>query len=132
MGFVTSGERAALDKVAEIESEIRDFVRQQNDSALDGHRVADQLGFLIGRVAGTSIEEIDSATAGLQALRGELQERVDHVQREVAAYAILSQTTMESTRIIADKLSQWKAPADEGASETTAGDPDVPAGSSLA
>jgi hypothetical protein len=108
MGFFTKRERAELNKLAEVEGEIRDFVRQREDPGAEGQRVATKLAVLIERVAGQSIEEIDSATAGLQALRGELLVQGERVQREVVEYATRSRSAMQSTKTISEKLAQWR------------------------
>jgi hypothetical protein len=60
------------------------------------------------RVAGTSLQEIDGLIAELQTLRALLQEEGARVQRNLAEYAHLSQSAMQSTRIIAESLGQWK------------------------
>ena len=108
MGFFTKRERAELNKVTEVEGEIRDFVRERRDAVDDGQHVANRLTFLIDQVAGSSIQEIDHLTARLQALREQLHEQGERVQREVVEYAALSQSTMQSTRIISDNLARWK------------------------
>ena len=108
MGFFTKRERAELDKVTEVEGEIRDFVRERRDTVDDGQHVANRLTFLIDQVAGSSIQEIDHLSARLQALREQLHEQGERVQREVVEYAALSQSTMQSTRIISENLARWK------------------------
>jgi hypothetical protein len=129
MGFFTTRERAELDKLAEVEGEIRDFVRERHAVDDDGQRVAGNLASLINRVAGSTIDEIDQVTARLQTLRGQLQAQGERVQRDVVEYAALSQSAIQSTRIIADNLARWKAtnaPADRMSDD--AGEPALDAG----
>ena len=129
MGFFTKRERAELNKVTEVEGEIRDFVRERRDAMDDGQHVASRLTFLIDQVAGSSIQEIDHLTARLQALRAQLHAQGERVQREVVEYAALSQSTMQSTRIIAENLARWKMThvAAAGAEPDELAPPTVPA-----
>ena len=95
------------------ERELREFVRRDGASVrrtpeTDGEPVANNIGTLFERVAGTSMQEIDDLIAGLRTLRSLLQDRGARVQRELAEYAHLSQSAMESTKIIAEGLVQWK------------------------
>ena len=62
------------------------------------------------RVAGTSVQEIDGLIAEL--LRALLQEERARVQRNLAEYAHLSQSAMQSTKIIAESLTQSKQVGD--------------------
>ena len=99
------------------ERELREFVRRDGASVrrtpeTDGEPVANNIGTLFERVAGTSMQEIDDLIAGLRTLRSLLQDRGARVQRELAEYAHLSQSAMASTRIIAEGLVQWKKVAD--------------------
>jgi hypothetical protein len=107
--FFATREGAELRKLAEVEEEIRNFVREREDSASESQAVADKLAVLIGRVAGNSVREIDGLTAGLYALRGELLGEGERVQRDIVEYAMLSQTAMQSTKIMAERLAHWKA-----------------------
>jgi hypothetical protein len=59
-------------------------------------------------VAGTSVKEIDKLILELQTLREMLQNEGARVQREIVEFATLSQAAMQSTRIIAESLTQWK------------------------
>ena len=63
---------------------------------------------MLQRVAGASVQEIDGLIAELQTLRALLLEEAARVQRNLAEYAHLSQSAMQSTRIIAESLAQWK------------------------
>jgi hypothetical protein len=60
-------------------------------------------------VAGSSVHEIDRLITELHTLREHLQSEGTRVQREIAEYAHLSQSAMQSTKIIAESLSHWKS-----------------------
>jgi hypothetical protein len=113
MTIMVTGNAADLDHATEVEGEIRDFVRRdgtgfrrepENDSEL----VANNITSLLQRVAGTSVQEIDRLIGELQTLRALLNEEGARVQREIAEFAHLSQSAMQSTKIIAESLGQWK------------------------
>jgi len=115
MSLIKSRESAALEKPAEVEveGEIRDFVRRdvatlrrQHES--DSEMVASNITSLLQRVAGTSVQEIDNLIGELQTLRERLHSEAARVQREIVEYATLSQAAMQSTKIIAESLTQWK------------------------
>jgi len=99
-----------------VEGEIREFVRRdgqalrrapENDSELVAHNIST----LLQRVAGTSVQEVDRLIGELQQLRELLHQEGARVQREITEYAHLSQSAMQSTKIIAESLSHWKGDA---------------------
>jgi hypothetical protein len=67
---------------------------------------------LIQRVAGASIREIENLISELESLRDLLHAEGKRVQREISGYAQLSQAAMNSTRLIADNVEQWKGSAE--------------------
>ena len=69
---------------------------------------ASNVNSLVQRVAGTSLREIDMLLRELEGLREFLHSEGERVQREVAGYAHLSQTAMNSTKIIAESMHQWR------------------------
>ena len=81
-------------------------LRRQPES--DSDLVANNISSLLQRVAGTSVQEIDRLIAELQTLREMLSTEGARVQREIVQYATLSQSAMQSTKIIAESLSHWK------------------------
>jgi hypothetical protein len=110
---VKASETAEASKSNEVEGEIREFVRRdvatlrrQPDN--DSEVVANNIGSLLQRVAGTSVKEIDKLILELQTLREMLQNEGARVQREIVEFATLSQAAMQSTRIISESLTQWK------------------------
>ena len=115
MSLIKAREPAEFDRAAEtqVEGEIREFVRRdvatlrrppENDSEM----VASNIGSLLQRVAGTSVQEIDRLISELQTLREMLHNEGARVQREIVEYATLSQAAMQSTKIIAESLTHWK------------------------
>ena len=146
MSFFTTRERAELGKSAEIRTErkVRDVVRNEfaprrrrPDSDLPGHvdpvmqqRPADNnLGghvrSVIWQVTESSLQEIDDLIVVLRRRREELLSESAHVQRAVIEYAKLSQSTMQSARIITESLSHLNkvpAPPHKSESECHVGD----------
>jgi cell division septum initiation protein DivIVA len=96
-----------------VEGEIREFVRRDGQALrrapeTDSELVAHNISTLLQRVAGTSVQEVDRLIAELQQLRELLHQEGARVQREITEYAHLSQSAMQSTKIIAESLSHWK------------------------
>jgi len=140
MSFFTARERAELGKSAELtmERKIRDVVRSEfaprrrrPDSDLSGHvdsvtqqRPADNnlgghLGSVIHQLTGSSLKEIDDLIVVLRRRREELLNESARVERAVIEYAKLSQSTMQSARIVTESLSHLNrvpAPPDKGES----------------
>jgi len=115
MASAVNAKPADFDQAVEaaVEGEIREFVRRDGANLrrapeTDSEMVANNITTLLQRVAGTSVQEIDRLIAELQTLRAQLQEEGARVQRELAEYAHLSQSAMQSTKIIAESLAQWK------------------------
>ena len=115
MTLIKSREPAEVDKAAEteVEGEIREFVRRdvatlRRQPESDSEMVASNIGSLLQRVAGTSVQEIDKLIGELQTLREMLHNEGARVQREIVEYATLSQAAMQSTKIIAESLTHWK------------------------
>jgi hypothetical protein len=118
MTRVTTEKPVDLDQALEaaLEGEIREFVRCDGASLrrtpeTDSELVANNIGILFQRVAGTSVQDIDGLIAELQTLRSLLQDRGERVQRELTEYAHLSRSAIQSTKIIAESLVQPKRSA---------------------
>ena len=58
------------------------------------------------------MQDIDGLISELQILRETLQEQGVRVQRNLAEYAHLSQSAMQSTKIIAESLAQLRQVGD--------------------
>ena len=116
MSFLKTRDSAEVETSTdtEMEGEIREFVRRDVATSLrrqpesDSEVVANNIGALLQRVAGTSVGEIEKLINELQTLRDMLQNEAARVQREIVEYATLSQAAMQSTKIIAESLTQWK------------------------
>jgi hypothetical protein len=115
MTLVSNSKSAEIDHEpgTAVEGDIREFVRRDSASLRrvaesDSELVANNISTLLQRVAGTSVQEIDRLISELQTLRELLHAESARVQREIAEYAQLSQSAMQSTKIIAESLSQWK------------------------
>jgi hypothetical protein len=117
MNSLKSSERAQVNEAvgvfSKLEGEIRDLVRrdatapplqQGNDSEL----AASNVGSLVQRVSGTSVQEIEKLIAELQILKDMLQNKRARVQREIVDYAMLTQGARQSMRTISESLSFWK------------------------
>jgi hypothetical protein len=105
-----------LDTSAEsaVEGEIREFVRRdvatlRRSPEAESGVVANNIGTLLQRVAGSSVQEIDRLIGELQTLRELLQSKGERIQREIAEYSQLSQSAFQSTKIIAESLAKSKS-----------------------
>jgi hypothetical protein len=120
-GETETGADNGVAAATEVEAGIREFVR--NDIAYlrrpgepgtepNGEATVNNLNSLIQRVAGTSLSEITNLISELESLREWLHVEGQRVQREISGYAHLSQTTIKSTRMIAENVAQWKRAAE--------------------
>jgi uncharacterized protein with von Willebrand factor type A (vWA) domain len=103
----------AIATVNEVEAEIRDFVRRdakqlRRAPEANGEMFANNVNSLVQRVSGNSLREIDNLLRELEGLREFLHSEGERVQREVAGYAQLSQTAMNSTKIITESMAAWR------------------------
>ena len=111
-------EEDAVNTVHEVEAEIREFVRRdgrhlRRNQDTTGELFANNVNSLVQRVAGASLREIDSLLRELESLRNTLQSEGERVQRELTNYAALSQAAMESIRINAEAMAQWRSQAEQ-------------------
>jgi hypothetical protein len=108
MGFFTMRERRELSKPAEI----TEFVPSRRFRSHD-----DNMGSM-QRLTEASLQEIDDLIAELLIRREKLLSESARVQREIIAYAKLSQSTMQSTKVVTDGLANWsKIPRTSSESE---------------
>jgi superfamily I DNA and/or RNA helicase len=96
-----------------VEGEIREFIRrdfgsERRPTANGGEMVANNISSLLQRVSADGVQEIDRLIGELETLRDRLQNEGERVQREITKYANLSQAAMQSTKIIAESLTNWK------------------------
>jgi hypothetical protein len=118
LGDVDQAAAAASGVGAEVEGEIREFVRRDSGfwrrprpAAETTEPSSDTANSLIQRISGASIEEIDRAIVELQSMRETLKREGERVQRELTSYATTTQSALSSVKSITDSLSQWKQPA---------------------
>src|SRR5215212_3206010 len=119
LGDIDQAAAAANNVGAEVEGEIREFVRRdagfwRRPRAATTEMTepsSDTANSLIQRISGASIEEIDRAIVELQGMRETLKREGDRVQRELTSYASTTQSALSSVKSITDSLSQWKQPA---------------------
>ena len=78
----------------------------------DSELFANNIMTLLQSVAGSSLRDIDRLITELQMVRELLQKQGARVQRDIAEYAHLSQSSMQSTKIIAEGLARWKKGGD--------------------
>jgi hypothetical protein len=116
MTSIKPRENAELEKSTEsaVEGDIREFVRRdvatlRRTPEAESEAVASNIGTLLQRVAGSSVQEIDRLMTELRTLRELLQSEGARVQREITEYAHLSQSAMQSTKIITESLTKWKS-----------------------
>jgi|SRR5262245_18870179 len=110
---ISERETTELDKVHEVEGEIRKFVRRdinnmRRNQETDSQLVANNISSLLQRVAGVSVQEIDRLIAELQSLRETLTTEAERVQREIVRHAMLSQSAVQSTKIIGESIAHWR------------------------
>jgi hypothetical protein len=118
MTVIRAGKPLDLDEAAgkkEVEGDIRDFVhrdvstlRRPIASDPGSELMANNINALLQRVSGSSTKEIEMLIDELENLRDFLVSEGERVQREITGYAALSQAAMQSTRVIADGIAQWK------------------------
>jgi hypothetical protein len=108
----------------EVETEIREFVRRdvvtnrERQPENDSEMVASSINSLLQRATATSVQEIDKLITELETLRDMLHSEAARVQREIVEYATLTQGALQSTKIIAESLTQWKKVPDARRLET--------------
>jgi hypothetical protein len=108
MAVVRSRESVEL-PTAEVEAERREL---SGDAATlqapeaESEVVANSIGSLLQRLAGSSVQEIDQLVAELQTIRTLLESEGARVQREIIEYAHLSQSAMQTTKVIAENLAR--------------------------
>ena len=103
----------AIAASGEFEGDIREFVRKDvapwRKRPDPAEAPAENINFLVERVAGASLSEIDNVIDELRNVRDLLHTEGDRVQREIAGYANLSQAAMSSMKIISESMAQWRA-----------------------
>jgi hypothetical protein len=101
-----------------VEGAIREFVRsdvmtnRERQPESDSELVASNVNQLLQRASATSVHEIDRLITEMETLRDKLHSEATRVQRGVFQYATLTQAALQSTKIIAESLTQLKKAPD--------------------
>jgi len=102
----------------EVEAEIREFVRRdvvtnrERQPENESEMVANSINSVLQGATTTSVQEIDKLITELQALSDRLHSERARVQREVVQYSTLTRAALQSTKIIAESLMQFKEAPD--------------------
>jgi hypothetical protein len=102
----------------EMEGEIREFVRrdvvtnQEREPENESEMVVSSINSALQRATTTSVQEIEKLITELQTLRDTLHSERARVQREIVQYSTLTRAALESTKIIAESLTQFKKDLD--------------------
>ena len=94
----------------ELSAENAVHLRQEPENT----KIVPDVNSLIQRVAGVSLSPLQNVISDLQQLHDFLHNEGERMQREISDYLQLSQTAMESTKIIADNILLWKEKAHSG------------------
>jgi hypothetical protein len=110
-----SQKTADIDHAAEVAAEgdsrgfaRRDGAKAQGTPEADIQVAADNVVALLQKIAESSTQGIDRLIVDLQTISDLLHDEGARVQREVAKYAHLSQSALQSTKIITESLGKWK------------------------
>jgi ElaB/YqjD/DUF883 family membrane-anchored ribosome-binding protein len=95
------------DEIESSEVEVRRNTRELARGQAEGDDVktpADDLAALLRRMSDASTREIENLINELQAVRKQLQNAGNRIQRDIEEYAALSQQVMQLTDIISDSV----------------------------
>lgn len=99
--------------VSGVEGEIAGLFRKEMArkpmSDAGGQNGAEGLTSLIGRVAGRSVEEIESLISELQEVRNFLRAEGERLQRDLTNFAQMNQTALASVKVIHESIGPWKS-----------------------
>jgi hypothetical protein len=112
MAVVRSRESVELSTSTPVEGERPGDAPTVRSPEAESEAAANSIGSLLQRVAGSSLQEIDQLIAELLTMRTSLESEGARVQREIIEYAHLSQSAMQTTKIIAENLARRKVHAE--------------------
>jgi hypothetical protein len=69
---------------------------------------SDNVSSLVQNLSAPSIDELEKIIGELQQARTYLKSESERIERETVGYTELSQTAMESVRIIAETVGEWR------------------------
>src|SRR5499425_3228527 len=99
----------------EVEAEIRDrdvVTNRERQPENESEIVAGSINSVLQRATATSVQEIDKLITELQTLSDTLHSERARVQREIVQYSTLTRAALQSTKIIAESLTQFKKSPD--------------------
>ena len=104
MGYFTARERNALDKSVDkrTQTKLREFAH--DDFAARQRPTNTDIGSMVRQVSDGTVRMIDAVIAQLKHRREAIFGESVRMHQEIAAYAKLNQSTVDSTRIISDSL----------------------------
>jgi hypothetical protein len=104
----------AIAAISDVAEDIRDLVAAEIPSvpvpadeagpAFGG----DKFTSLIQKIAATSVEELNRLIGELQQAKAYLQSEGERIERETVGYVQLSQTALESVKIISETVGEWR------------------------
>jgi cation transport regulator ChaC len=101
-----------------VDAEIRELVRRdvvinrERQPENESEMVASSIKSVLQRATTNSVQEIDKLITELQTLSDTLHSEQERVQREIVQYSTLTRAALESTKIIAESLTQFKKAPD--------------------
>ena len=101
-----------------VEAEIREFVRRdvvtnrERQPENESEMVANSINSVLQGATTTSVQEIDKLITELQTLSDTLHSERARVQREIVQYSNLTTAALQSTKTIAESLTQFKKTSD--------------------
>jgi hypothetical protein len=104
----------AVAVVSDVAEGIRDLIAAEIPSIAvpaDGAGAGlggDKFTSLIQKIAATSVEELDRLIGELQQAKAYLQSEGERIERETTGYVQLSQTALESVKIISETVGEWR------------------------
>jgi len=104
----------ALTAVADVVEDIGDMLRADASPAIEAPAEepfdfgSAELTAMIQTMSSTPAVELDRLIDELQEARDYLQSECERIERETTGYVELSQTALESVKIIADTVGEWR------------------------
>jgi hypothetical protein len=102
------GDSEAVTLVPSLEAEGEGETVAVSSPEGESEATANSIGLLLQRGASSAIDEIGRLTAELQAVRRLLQSEATRIEHQIIEYANLNQSTMQTTKIIAEHLASLR------------------------
>ena len=119
MAFRKTRDTTEHDQPAEtkVAGEIRELVRRDVVTSRERQpenesEMASSINSVLQRATTTSVQEIDKLITELQTLSDTLHSERARVQREIVQYSNLTRAALQSTKTIAESLTQFKKAPD--------------------